>query len=196
MRVSLRRFVVLYILSFGLYMFYWYYCSLKELKEQQGLDISPGWRTAAFCIPVVNLFLLYGLFKRIDQAAESADSEPRHSAGWMMAAFLLIPMAINCLTGQWMTHESFMAAPALVWADLPLRLLMYIPMIWVLSRIIATANGYWDKMRPTALTATTVSVGEKAIVIAGFVMTFGSYALTQWFYTSYSALMNGFTTMY
>lgn len=190
MRMSVRRFVVLFFLSFGLYLYYWYYQSLKQLKEEQELDISPGWRTAGLFVPVLNLFLLYGLFKRIDQAADSVGSEPRHSAGWLLAALIFLPMVLNCIGNQLLTGEVITANPALVWVGLPLRLIYMIPVAWVLSCVLATANGYWGFVRPDMPLPTVTTRGEKAIVVGGILWSLGGAVFSHWFFTWFPAYMD------
>ncbi len=63
--VTLQKFLILSIISFGLYDIWWMYKTWKFLKEKDNLDIMPVPR-AIFAI-----FFLNGLFERIQDFAHS-----------------------------------------------------------------------------------------------------------------------------
>ena len=73
----LYKLILLYIFTFGLYTFYWFYRTWKFLKEKNFNvnelnqdepekkltgEISPIWRTIGMIIPFYNLYLMYKLF--------------------------------------------------------------------------------------------------------------------------------------
>jgi hypothetical protein len=57
------HFIVLSILTFGIYDIYWYYRNWKYIVVYKSLGISPGWRTVGLFVPILNLFLIYGAHK-------------------------------------------------------------------------------------------------------------------------------------
>ncbi|MEH6763239.1 MAG: hypothetical protein V7655_01970 [Aequorivita antarctica] len=63
--VTLQKFVILSIISFGLYAIWWMYKTWKFFKEKDNLDIMPVPR-ALFAI-----FFLNGLFDRVQEFAQS-----------------------------------------------------------------------------------------------------------------------------
>jgi len=63
--LSTTQFMVLYILSFGLYGIWWMYKSWKFFKEKDHLDIMPAAR-AIFAV-----IFIYSLFERIKQYAQT-----------------------------------------------------------------------------------------------------------------------------
>jgi hypothetical protein len=54
--VSIRKFCVLSLLSWGIYDIYWAYYQWKRIKEREGEDLSPFWR--AFFAPIWMFYLL------------------------------------------------------------------------------------------------------------------------------------------
>ncbi|SRX54929.1 DUF4234 domain-containing protein [Aequorivita sp. CIP111184] len=65
--VSLQKFIILNVISFGLYSIWWMYKTWKFFKEKDNLDIMPVPR-AIFAI-----FFLNGLFEKVQEFAQSKD---------------------------------------------------------------------------------------------------------------------------
>jgi len=57
------QFVVLSILTLGIYDIYWYYKNWKHLKAIQFSNFSPVLRTIGLLIPIVNFFIIYKAHK-------------------------------------------------------------------------------------------------------------------------------------
>jgi hypothetical protein len=58
------HFVLLSIITFGIYDIYWYYRNWKNLRSFKNLNFSAVWRTVGLCIPILNLFLIYHAHKQ------------------------------------------------------------------------------------------------------------------------------------
>lgn len=125
------------VTSFGIYQLYWLYRNWKQFKEHKGLDIRPGWRTAAFIVPIYGWVLVYWQFRDIRKDAVKAGVEPTYSAGWMFLAWFFL----NGLTS--------------------------ILGVWALTRVQKTLNAYWEKEQPGLPMQTGFSVNEKIILGAG-----------------------------
>lgn len=181
--MSLRRFTVLYLLSFGLYLYYWYYKTLKRLKLAQDLDISPGWRTVGMFVPLLNIYLLYDLFRRVDEAGARSGHIYLRSAwwrrpGWLTVWYFLWPFALSQLLGQAFMPlgEYLMTNPAIIWALMPAAaLISLLPCVWVLTMVQHNMNVSVRFSTPGAKRQTKTSAGEAAIV-AGGVLLFASQA--------------------
>jgi len=59
------RLLVMLIISSGLYIIYWFYRNWKYLRDYEGEEIRPVFRTICLFIPLVSIVLLYFQFKRI-----------------------------------------------------------------------------------------------------------------------------------
>jgi hypothetical protein len=81
--VSLIKFAVLSICTFGLYEFYWFYKNWQRVKEREHSDIMPFWR-AFFAF-----FFCYSLFRRIGQSAKGSNL-PSISAGGLVAGWIIV----------------------------------------------------------------------------------------------------------
>lgn len=87
LHISVARLVLLSIASVGLYEAYWIYKNWKNIKDREGLDITPFWRG------IFGIFYCHSLLKRIkgDRYA-SALIEPSFSVqlatGWVLLLIL------------------------------------------------------------------------------------------------------------
>jgi hypothetical protein len=172
--MSLRRFAALYLLSFGLYLYYWYYTTLKELKLSEGLDISPGWRTFGMFVPILNIYLLYDLFRRIDQAATRVGAGHQEGwwrrPGWMTAGYFIIAAVLSQVVAQFMPADPQLQTPALIWLGVPVTLLTLVPCAWILSKAQETMNMYLLKVAPGVTWPTSLSAGQVGVVIGGILL--------------------------
>lgn len=80
--VTAAKFVVMSILTLGLYDVYWFYRNWRYVKDRYRLAISPFWRA------VFVLIFCYELLKRVRDDAQSAGVSVTWSAGWLSAAYL------------------------------------------------------------------------------------------------------------
>jgi len=57
--ISLRRIVILSIVSLGLYVFYWLFYTWKQLHQKTDKQCFPVWHAMAFLIPIYGLTVIY-----------------------------------------------------------------------------------------------------------------------------------------
>lgn len=80
--LSINKFLILYILSFGLYGTWWMYKSWKFFKEKELSDIIPAAR-AIFAI-----FFCFALFEKILDYAKSNGYPAQYSSGVLFVGFI------------------------------------------------------------------------------------------------------------
>lgn len=95
--VDSSRFLLLYILSFGLYGIWWMYKAWRFFKEKDSLDIMPVPRA------IFSIFFVYSLFERIiDYADENnADVKP-YSSGLLTTGFIVLNMLSRLPDPYWL----------------------------------------------------------------------------------------------
>ena len=140
------HYVLLSLFTFSLYDLYWFYRTWRQLRDAENWDISPGWRLVGLSIPILNLFLLYGLFKRISNTVQVESSGVFISPGWILLGWL----GFN----------------ALAYLPEPYFLLSFLS-IWLIGNIQNTLNKHWSKSQPTLAIQTKLSVGQIVILLLG-----------------------------
>ncbi len=125
--VPIKKLTILYICTFGLYIFYWFYKNCKLIRLESGEDIKPGLRTLGLIVPILNIFLIYNVFKRIYFMAKQENCEVLYTPGWMTFAYI----GCNLLS----------RLPGVLFL---LGLLSLLPLIEVQK----WSNSYWHKKQP------------------------------------------------
>jgi hypothetical protein len=85
--VSLSKFAVMSICSFGIYELYWCYQNWTRLRDREGLLVSPFWR--AFFAPLWG----FSLFGRIRDLADSEGVETGWSAPVLATLYLVLSIS-------------------------------------------------------------------------------------------------------
>lgn len=94
--LALPKMTLLYICTCGLYFLYWFYRSMRLLSEKHELNKKAGWYTAGLLVPLLNLFLIWGLFKDIRDRCGSAGQPGLRHAGWLTLAFIGCTLLYQC----------------------------------------------------------------------------------------------------
>lgn len=63
------------ILSFGLWGFAWIYNTLTEIGDAMRKDTNATLKTVLFLVPIVNLFVLYFVWKDVDEFVEGTGEQ-------------------------------------------------------------------------------------------------------------------------
>lgn len=94
--ISANKFILLFILSFGLYGIWWMYKSWKFFKEKEALDIMPVAR-AIFAI-----IFTFSLFEEIQKYSKSKGYGKSFSSIGLFIAFLLINISSKLPDPYWL----------------------------------------------------------------------------------------------
>ncbi len=80
--ISLNKFIILSILSIGLYEIWWIYKAWRFFKEKNELDIYPAIRA------LLSVFFLYFLYNRILDYAKDEEYAKSYSPGFLFIGFV------------------------------------------------------------------------------------------------------------
>jgi len=130
--VSEGKLITLYILSFGLYGFYWFYRNWQLQQPKMDKKISPFWR-ATFSI-----FFTHALFSRIDESARKLEQKHRFSANTLATLFVAAVVVGNLLDRGSM--NSGLLAGITSNSVIITSLLLFILSVYPLVRVQATVN--------------------------------------------------------
>jgi len=140
------QYVLLSIFTFALYDLYWFYRNWRQLRDQENWDISPGWRLVGLLIPILNLILLYDLFKHIRDYAAAENCEGLFSPWWTFVGWIFF----NAL--------NYLQDPYWIFAFLS---------VWPIGVIQNVLNTYWGKKQPKLKMRTELSYGQIVILVLG-----------------------------
>ncbi len=86
--ISLRKFIFLSLISFGLYEIWWMFKAWRFFAIKDHLNIMPALRAIFF------IFFLYSLFNRIQRYAGEQGYAQRFSTGWMYIGYLFFALIV------------------------------------------------------------------------------------------------------
>ncbi len=91
------KLILFFILTGGLYVFYWIYESWKFLKKEDPLfkSSSPIGKTIGCIIPIINLIFLYDLFASIIELTKSKNIKVSISGGGMIGLLIFFSILIR-----------------------------------------------------------------------------------------------------
>lgn len=90
--VSQRKFLVLYLITLGLYAIYWFYAHWSQQKRMRKLRIMPVWRG------IFSLFFAHSLFGQIERRLREERCGHSWNASGMATLYVVLYVA-NGLTG-------------------------------------------------------------------------------------------------
>lgn len=85
--VSLRKLLILYVGTLGVYQLYWFYKHWKQIKIASGQDLWPVMRS------IFSIFTAHSLFRDIDGVARQNGHQPAWSPGNIATWFVVITLA-------------------------------------------------------------------------------------------------------
>lgn len=134
----IRKLLPLLILTYNLYIFYWFYELLEYFKKEKNLDISPTLRTIGLVIPILNLVFIYELFELIEKYAKEEGLDT-YSSGKTIIAVIVF--------------NFFIAIPGMG--------------LWPFISVQETLNEYWMKKEGNLPINRYFSSSEKLVLILG-----------------------------
>lgn len=163
-----RLFVLGYL--FPIYHIYWFYRNWKHWQLEHGERIRPGLRTLGMFIPLLDIYLAYGQFRRLDDDAREEGvrgfSLPLVTAGF--ALFSTLPQILSLLF-------IFLQRTALIefttWMQIAdtffYHVIAYPVVLFVLVTAQRTINSLWETRQPSLPLRNSFSGGEKLLLVIG-----------------------------
>ena len=96
------------ILSFGIYTYYWFYVTRKQLNAELGSTDDAGLYTAGLLVPILNIVITYWLWRDLSMLRERVGLPGFNVVLWIVlsafvpgAALIIYPMIVNRLNEYW-----------------------------------------------------------------------------------------------
>lgn len=130
--VSESKLMTLYILSFGMYGFYWFYKNWKCLQPRMPENISPSLRATFY------IFYTHALFQQIYQRTAHLQQKHRFNAS-KLATFFVSCVVIGTLIDSLSAVSSLLDNLSSRFFDIT-SLTLFIISVYPLAKVQATAN--------------------------------------------------------
>jgi hypothetical protein len=96
------------ILSFGIYTYYWFYVTRKQLNSELGSTDDAGLYTAGLLVPILNIIITYWLWRDLNALRQRVGLPEFNVILWLVlsmfvpfAVLVIYPMVVNRLNEYW-----------------------------------------------------------------------------------------------
>ena len=96
------------ILSFGIYTYYWFYVTRKQLNSELGSTDDAGLYTAGLLVPILNIIITYWLWRDLNVLRQGSGLPEFNVILWLVlsmfvpfAVLVIYPMVVNRLNEYW-----------------------------------------------------------------------------------------------
>ncbi len=155
-RISIGRVVLVSALSGGLYLFYWFYLTWKQLAtETKGIH-HPVWHAFTLGVPI------YGLFRTHAHVRVIAELASKQRVASYMAPGLAVVLAlvVNGLGWASLSTESY-------GTTIVLSLISTVVSATLVGSAQSGLNAYWEKARGNLLADARIGAGEVVFAVLG-----------------------------
>jgi hypothetical protein len=143
---SFLRVVACSLASFGVYGYWWFYVYRSRMNAELGKNDDAGLHTAGLFVPILNLYIVYLLWKDISDARARVGLSEFSAVGYLVGAIFLAPVfygLVNAKLNEYWDRRTGNQA-----TDAPFtsgeKLAVFIPLVllgglWLLIVVIAFA---------------------------------------------------------
>jgi hypothetical protein len=161
------------VLSYGSYLFYWFYLTWKQYRDHTRTEAYPVWHALALSVPIYGLFRTHAHMRSFKKLMLEAGLSNTISPGWAVVLVLI--------------------SSALDWAPFKGSLMLFfIPtfisiaaVAGLLLQVQGNLNRYWTSLGNVRLTDAGVGVGEIVLGVTGVLLWIGTMLIlvypTSWF---------------
>ena len=155
-RITLGRVIWVSALSGGLYVFYWFYLTWKQLAAETNDTHHPVWHALTLAVPIYGLFRMHAHVRVIAELA-SGRGITSYMAPGLAVVLVLVSYGLS-LAGVRDTGHATAIVLSVIGTVVSTTLV-------VLAQ--AGLNSYWEKARENILTDARIGVGEVVFVVLG-----------------------------
>ena len=169
--IPLNRVLLMTVLSYGLYLFYWFYLTWKQYRDHTGGQVYPIWHALTLLVPIYGLFRTHAHARLFKELLVDANVQNSIGPGW--AVLLVLVSSIL----QWISFQlggGFTEFATLTQGSANLIALLDISAIvlvaGLLTHIQSNLNRYWQSMSEYHITSVRLGIGEVIFAIIGLLI--------------------------
>jgi hypothetical protein len=165
------------VLSYGLYLFYWFYLTWKQYRDHTQTEVFPVWHALTLVVPVYNLFRTHAHMRTYRTLMGDAGLVSTISAKWavvlVMISAALDGLSFNVAGGfagfDEITQET---AVAVAFVDM----ISIAAVVVLLLHVQTNLNRYWSKVANAQLVNAKIVAGEVVFGLMGGAFWFDTLA--------------------
>ena len=162
--ISPSRVLVMSVISYGLYLFYWFYLTWKHHRDHTRTEAYPIWHALTLAVPIYGLFRTYAHVRSFKELMAGAGVASSLSAG--LAVTLMI---VSNALGWASFRLTYGVAPtqSIIFLGIILDLISIGVVVALLMPIQENLNRYWASLAGDRVVYARVRTGETVLVVIG-----------------------------
>jgi hypothetical protein len=169
-------------LSYGLYLFYWFYLTWKQYRDHTRSEAFPIWHALTLLVPIYGLFRTHSHMRSFAELMVKAGLPTTISPGWAVVAILvsnILAWVSFQLSGGFssFTGETGGVSQGAALAAAAVELLSVANVAALLTHVQANLNQYWGNQAKGQLTNASIGAGEIALGILGILAWLNTLAI-------------------
>ena len=174
-RISTSRLMLLTVLSYGIYLYYWFYLTWRQYRDHTGHRVFPAWHTLAVGVPIYGLFRVHAHMVSYNQLM--LQSGLPATINPLFAVALILVSTILSLAAAVLYILSIFNSGALSASEPPGAEAILVKIGFDVLNIVAAAalltyvqpklNRYWESSPQAKAADGTLGTGEIIFVVIG-----------------------------
>ena len=175
--LSLNRILLMSVLSYGLYLLYWFYLTWKQYRDHTGTDAYPVWHALTLFVPIYGLFRTHAHARTYRSLLWDAGLSSSIRPGWSWLAVLVAGFLGNVSLRGYMelALRGELTQGAVLWF-LVMDLIVMALIAGLLLHLQSNINRYWNSRPNVRVTSARIGVGEVIFGILGALSWLGTLA--------------------
>ena len=175
--ISVRRILLMSVLSHGLYLFYWFFLTWKQYRDHTGNPVFPVWHALTLMVPVYSLFRTHAHMRTYKElmlrAGVTSTINVGLTVGLVFTASVLDSVSFN-LTGGFAGSSQISTGTAAATAAINLVSIAIVS--GLLLHLQGNLNRYWHSLESATIVGVKIGISEVILVLIGVFLWFGTVA--------------------
>lgn len=169
--LSPTRILLMSVLSYGLYLLYWFYLTWKQYRDHTRAEAFPVWHALTLVVPFYNLFRTHAHMRTYKELMDHAGVPGTINPGWavgMVAISWLLGIISGILSGGIDYSNEISQQTAIVIALLDVISVVIVARL--LLQIQGSLNRYWNGVNNLRVDSVAIGVGEVIFALIGVLL--------------------------
>ena len=174
--ISPQRVILMTILSYGLYLFYWFYLTWKQYRDHTGEKAYPVWHALTLLVPIYGLFRTHAHMSSFRELMVQANMSCSINAGLAVLVIIAASVLENIslqITGGFKLID-FTQDVAILSALMDVSAIALIAAL--LLQVQKNLNAYWSGLPSTRVASARIGWGEPVMGIIGALAWMSTFA--------------------
>lgn len=164
--ISLKRIILMTVLTWGMYLFYWFYLTWKQYRDHTGNEAYPVWHALALTVNIYAFFRAHAHARTFRALMWDAGMSSSIRPGWTWV-LLLISIMIFFPYSMVMINSPYPLSPGRFIAFLVIYPIAVAQHTILLGHIQSNLNRYWRSLPNVQVTNARIGVGEVIFGVVG-----------------------------